>query len=212
MKRPAIAVAVLCAAILLGLRQADVGAQTPPAPLDALDAARQRLIARFPAPPAGANGATTRGQAPSSLRLAGKDRQVDFCTTHEGNPVSGLVAYEESPAARAMEGFVQRDRRGRRTRPWRALKRAEHRQRGVVVHRPLLVFMETPAAREDLSQPWFGPVRFDRPGFPTTKEKLAEQVFGKDFDHRDPSSVAGFYYRESGGRLIIRAMPTASTP
>jgi hypothetical protein len=203
MKRIVIVFSVLCGAGLLGSQQAAVDAQ---APLAALDAARQQLIARFPAPPATAIDAAVAARPPSSLTLesgaAGSGRE--FCTTHEGNPVSGLVAYEESPTARAMEGFVQRDRRGRRTRPWRALRRAEHRQRGVVVQRPLLVFMETPSAREDLNQPWFGPVRFDRPGFPTTKEKIAEQVFGKNFDHRDPSSMAGFYYRESGGRLIIK--------
>ena len=47
-------------------------------------------------------------------------------------------------------------------------------------------------------------MRFDRPGFPTTKQQIAEQVFGKNFDHRDPTSVAGFYFRESGGKLVIK--------
>ena len=42
-----------------------------------------------------------------------------------------------------MEGFVLRDKRGRRTRPWRALSRAEREIRGVVTQRPLLVFLET---------------------------------------------------------------------
>ena len=94
--------------------------------------------------------------------------------------------------------------RGRRTRPWRALSRAEREIRGVVKQRPLLVFLETPTERQDFSKPWLGPVRFDRPGFPTTKQQIAEQVFGKNFDHRDPTSVAGFYFRESGGKLIIK--------
>jgi hypothetical protein len=204
-KRVVISLSLVCAASMIALREAPVGAQ---ASFESLQSAHQALMKRLPAPSdaaieaALANRRRLTALGPDGTRRAGAP--LDFCITSEGNPVSGLVAYEESPAARAMEGFVKRDQRGRRTRPWRALRKAEQRQRGVVVHRPLLVFMETPATRQDFSKPWFGPVRFDRPGFPTTKQRIAEQVFGRNFDHRDPESVAGFYFRESGGSLVIK--------
>jgi hypothetical protein len=140
----------------------------------------------------------------TALTRSAAMRQREACPTVEGNPISSMVAVEDNPRARAFEGFSMRDRHGRRTRPWRALRRADRAGQGVVIHRPLLVFLETPTEREDFTQPWFGPVRFDRPGFPTTKQKLVEQVFGKNFDYRDPASMAGFYYRESGGQLIIK--------
>jgi hypothetical protein len=197
----AVVTLMACAAALFALRDTPVGAQ---ATLDSLRDAHAAMAKRFPPPSDQAIESALANRRPlTAFRLGGRDR-FEVCITTEGNPVSSLVAYEESPAARAMEGLVLRDRRGRRTRPWRSLRRAEHRQRGVVVQRPLLVFMETPPAQEDFTKPWFGPVRFDRPGFPTTKERIAQQVFGRNFDHRDPESVAGFYYRESGGKLVIK--------
>jgi len=118
--------------------------------------------------------------------------------------MSNLVAAEDNPMAASLEGFVLHDARGRRTRPWRAMRRAERRARGVETQRPLLVFLETPATRQDFDSPWLGAVRFDRPGFPTTKEAITRQVFGDDFNFRDPASMAGFFFRESGGKLMIR--------
>ncbi len=140
---------------------------------------------------------------------AGASRpELAECPTHEGNPLSRLVAEEDNPRARHVRDFVIRDRRGRATKPWRAQTRQERRDRRargeVDVQRPLLVFLETPAQQEDPSQPWFGHVTFDREGFPTTKAQIVEQVFGRGFDHTDPASMAGFYHRESGGRLQIR--------
>jgi hypothetical protein len=202
-----LSVAAISSCLMLALlhNDAGVGAQDS---LAAITHLRESLERRLP-PTAHGNLDASLDRAPSAgisaqqLRSAAM-RQREACPVTEGNPVSPLVALEDNPRARAFEGFTMSDRRGRRTRPWRAIRRAERAARGVVVQRPLLVFVETPAEREDPNQPWFGPVRFDRPGFPTTKQKIVEQVFGTQFDYRDPASLAGFYYRESGGQLIIR--------
>jgi hypothetical protein len=186
-------------------RQSGVDAQ---ASIAALAEAQASIARRLPgsaalSPDIESRHAPLGAVAGDRLRDVAGFRDVG-CPTNDGNPISSLVSIEDNPTSRAWEGFSMRDRRGRHTRPWRALRRADRSRRGVVVQRPLLVFLETPATQQDMSKPWFGPVRFDRPGFPTTKHKIAEQVFGKGFDYRDPASVAGFYYRESGGELIIR--------
>jgi hypothetical protein len=173
--------------------------------LAALSELRAATMARLPTatPAALERAAGTQGRRSITQAPGGRLDAAASCPTREGNPLSSLVATEDNPVARSFEGFVARDHRGRRSRPWRSHRRAERARRGVDIQRPLLVFLETPKQRQDATKPWFGPVHFDRPGFPTTKKKIAEQVFGKNFDHRDPASVAGFYYRESGGKLII---------
>lgn len=176
------------------------------ASLAALDAAYDALVQRLPAQPVRSDDTPVRslGRFAESSTRGGRSRSPGYCATVEGNPLSPLVAEEDNPRAHALNGFVHRDTRGRHTRPWRARTRAALWARAQEVQRPLLVFLETPPSREDPTQPWLGPVRFDRPGFYTSKAQITEQIFGKDFDYRDPASVAGFYYRESGGRLVIR--------
>jgi hypothetical protein len=139
--------------------------------------------------PAHSRAVLTRAGDPLAHAASALDRAAGCLTAH-GNPLSSLVAAEDNEHAASLDGFVLRDQRGRSTRPWHARSRAQLRARGVVVQRPLLVFLETPPQQEDPTQPWFGPVRFDRPGFPTTKEAITEQVFGRGFDHRDPESMA----------------------
>jgi hypothetical protein len=203
---PIVAVAAVTLALLAFERNTSVDAR---ATLESLAQLREAVAERLPRPSPEqlAAARTNRSNViPGASRLGGqalRDRVV-ACPTVEGNPVSSLIAHEDNPRASALEGFMLRDKRGRHTRPWRAYRRAERARRDVDVQRPLLVFLETPTERTDFTKPWLGPVRFDRPGFPTSKKKIAEQVFGKNFDHRDPASVAGFYYRESGGKLIIR--------
>jgi hypothetical protein len=201
MSRALVFLIIALLAVLIG-RDEGVVAQSS---LAALSELRDATMARLPT----ASPATLERAAQAPVRrsitggLGGQLDAAQSCPTREGNPLSSLVATEDNPMAGRFEGFVARDRRGWRSRPWRSHRRAERARRGVDIQRPLLVFLETPKERQDATKPWFGPVRFDRPGFPTTKKKIVEQVFGKHFDHRDPASVAGFYYRESGGKLIV---------
>ena len=207
---PIVVVGAAALVLLLFERGTDVDAQ---ASLAALTRLRAAVTGRLPRPSeeqlaALQNRSKLTSRDPRARGASLRDRAV-ACPTYEGNPVSSLVAHEDNPLASALEGFMLRDKRGRHTRPWRAYRRAERARRDVEVQRPLLVFLETPTERTDFTKPWLGPVRFDRPGFATTKQKLADQVFGRKFDHRDPESVAGFYYRESGGKLIIKGDPSS---
>ncbi|HEX5704654.1 MAG TPA: hypothetical protein VFX97_15740 [Pyrinomonadaceae bacterium] len=204
-----IAVITSLALTLVAMINAGVDAQAPRPALSVLTEHRDDVVRRLPSLSEAKLAAAKENSARSPLHAVPGATQKPAtpnlsCAADTANPLSSLVAEEDNPVARALEGFVLRDKHGRRTRPWRALKRAEQEKRGTVVHRPLLVFLETPTHRQDFNKPWYGPVRFDRPGFPTTKEAIAEQVFGKNFDHRDPASVAGFYFRESGGKLVIK--------
>jgi hypothetical protein len=202
---PVVLLAAGAGLLVLLDEQQGVDAQSSIAAFTEAQASIERRLpaAALPAPDVESRHASIEAAFADELRGRGA-RELVACPSVEGNPISPLVSIEDSPSSRAFEGFSMRDRRGRHTRPWRGLRRADRGRRGVVVQRPLLVFLETPTEQQDMSKPWFGPVRFDRPGFPTTKQKIAEQVFGKGFDFRDPASVAGFYYRESGGELIIR--------
>ena len=72
------------------------------------------------------------------------------------------------------------------------------------MQRPLLVFLERQQERQDSTSPGSARCASIDPAF-QRPSKITEQVFGKDFDHRDPESVAGFYFRESGGKFMVRA-------
>jgi hypothetical protein len=108
------------------------------------------------------------------------------------NPLSPIIGREDNPGAAAWDGVVLRDGR-RQTRALHVRTRAEA-HRGVVVQRPLLVFLESDDG-----------ITFDRSDHPLPKGKsaLVEEFFGRGFDYHDPASVAGWYYEASGGRVVI---------